>query len=244
MPSLLYLSGAPRVSTRPEAELSGPRAHILGVIDAFRENGWQVEPYIVGDLVPADWIRGSGKKLEASAVRRMAADAVRVAMGEWHARKAWQLLGGRCDWAYERFGAYQMLGRNFKRQGIPWIVETNAPLFLESKAERSSIAFSGWARRRELSVYRQADVLVTITGALKEIIMNVAEVPAEKIIVVPNGVDTSRFDPAKAVPRRTFQGPTIGLVGGLYRWQALDLLMRRLRLFDRKKTIRPSTARA
>jgi len=31
-----YLSGAPRVSTRPEASASGPRAHVLGVISRFR----------------------------------------------------------------------------------------------------------------------------------------------------------------------------------------------------------------
>ena len=31
-----YLSGAPRVSTPPEALASGPRAHVLGVISGFR----------------------------------------------------------------------------------------------------------------------------------------------------------------------------------------------------------------
>jgi len=31
-----YLSGAPQVSTRPEASASGPRAHVLGVINGFR----------------------------------------------------------------------------------------------------------------------------------------------------------------------------------------------------------------
>lgn len=31
-----YLSGAPWVSTRPEASASGPRAHVLGVISGFR----------------------------------------------------------------------------------------------------------------------------------------------------------------------------------------------------------------
>jgi glycosyltransferase involved in cell wall biosynthesis len=223
--NLVYLSGAPRVSTRPEAEASGPRAHILGVIDAFRENGWNVEPYIVGDRVPIDWIKGSEKKLGESVLKRLAADFVRVAMGEWNARKARKLLGERCDWVYERFGVYQMLGRHFKRCGIPWIVETNGALFHEAKAERSSIALVQWARRRELRVYREADVLITITEALKEIIVDAARVPADKIIVVPNGVDTSRFNPATAVPRRIYAEPTIGLVANLFRWHALDLLI-------------------
>lgn len=44
-----YLSGAPRVSTNPEAECGGPRSHVLGVIRAFETLEWEVKPFIVGD---------------------------------------------------------------------------------------------------------------------------------------------------------------------------------------------------
>lgn len=229
-----YLSGAPRVSTRPEAEASGPRAHVLGVMDGFRQCGWGVEPYIVGDSVPTDWIRGSERKLEASHMKRLAADVVRFGMGQFHARRAWRRLGGTCDWVYERFGAYQSLGGLFSRHGVPWIVETNAPIFYEAKAERKAIAFASWARRLELSVYRRADVLVTITKALKDILVDAAAIPAEKVLVVPNGVDTERFSPCAARPKRFFEGPTIGFAGALIAWQALDLLLECIADLDRE----------
>lgn len=220
-----FLSGAPRVSTRPEAEASGPRSHVLGVMHGFVQNGFSVEPYIVGDLVPESWIKSSEKKLELSPLKRLAADFARLGLGEIHTRRAWKQLGCKCDWVYERFGAFQKMGCHFANRNIPWIVETNAPIFYEAKAERNSIALVNLARRLELSVYRKADILVTITKALKDIIVEAAEIPPEKVVVVPNGVDTQRFDPQSVRPKRFFAGPTIGFVGALIAWQALDLLI-------------------
>ena len=49
MYSLAYLSGAPRVSTRDDAEMIGPKNHVLGIISGFQENGWKVDRFIVGD---------------------------------------------------------------------------------------------------------------------------------------------------------------------------------------------------
>lgn len=48
---LLYLSGAPRVSTQLKADAGGARAHILGVINGFKSMNWEVAEFIVGNRI-------------------------------------------------------------------------------------------------------------------------------------------------------------------------------------------------
>ena len=229
-----YLSGSPRVSTRPEAEATGPRSHVLGVIGGFKALGWDVQPYIVGDRVPTEWIRsGSAGQLRRRLLTRLAADVLRVGMGMVNAVDAARKVG-KVDWVYERLGSFQMMGLPCKAKGIPWILETNAPLFDEAKRDRQSVALGGLARRMELMAYRQCDVLVSISQELKEIVVKEASLDPQKVVVLPNGVDADRFNPGAVMPRRLFSLPTIGFVGNLAVWQGLDTLLRLLAEFRKE----------
>jgi glycosyltransferase involved in cell wall biosynthesis len=236
--SLGYLSAAPRVSTRPGAALTGPRSHVLGVMRAFETLGWEVKPYIVGDRLPrAATSKGLDARVSESLVRNpltrsvqtLLADLVRLGLGVLNSQKAWWELGGQVDWVYERLATLQSLGLNFKRRGIPWILETNAPLFYEARVDRESVLLSGLARWIEIRAYRKCDVLVCISEALKEIVVRESGISPEKVLVVPNGVDTHLFDPERHEPRRVFAGFTVGFVGGLAAWQRLDDLLEVLR---------------
>jgi glycosyltransferase involved in cell wall biosynthesis len=225
-----YLSAAPRISTDPEAEASGPRSHILGFIRTCETLGWEVKPFIVGDRVPREWVtRGSDLVVSKGFLRALATDALRVGLGANNARKAWQELGGQVDWIYERYAAFSALGRPFKRHGIPWILETNAPMFYEAKTERKSMVLTELARQMEIRAYRECDVLVCITEALKELVVDTSGISSDKVIIVPNGVDTTVFDPNRHPPKRQFDGMTIGFVGNLYPRQGVDLLIEALR---------------
>jgi glycosyltransferase involved in cell wall biosynthesis len=221
-----YLSGAPRVSTRPEAEAAGPRSHVVGVIEGFKAQNWEVNPFIVGDRVPLKWIHsGSQKTLQKNFLTRSAADIVRIGINLRNRRIAVRNLGSQMDWVYERLGAFQSLGRGFQRRGIPWILETNAPQFFEAQNDRDSVALGNLARKSEIEAYRRCDVLVAITDTLKEIIIQEAGIEERKIVVMPNGVNTNRFDPQRASPKRFFDYPTIIFVGGVRTWQGLSLLI-------------------
>lgn len=224
-----YLAGAPRVSTRLDAEASGPRAHVLGVIGAFAAIGWDVKTFIVGDRVPPKWVtKGSEQAVSKGFFTTLAADLVRLTLSAINARWAWQELGGQVDWVYERFASFQYLGWIFKRHGIPWILETSGPFFYEAKSERKSVVLTGPARWLEIKAYQESSVLICVSEALKEIILREASIPPEKVIVVPNGVDTAFFNPELYEPKRMFEGFTIGFVGGLIAWQGLDLLLEAL----------------
>ena len=221
-----YLSAAPRVSTRSEAELGGPRSHVLGVMNAFEDLGWHVTPFIVGDRVPLSWIvKGSEKSLRRSKLRVLLADLMRVGMGLSNSRRVWRELDSGVDWVYERFAAFQSLGGAFRKHGVLWILETNAPLFIESKHDRKTIILSSLAKHVEAKAYRDCDILVCISEELKQIIIDNIDVPPDKIYVMPNGVDIDFFDPDQYQANRQFEGFTIGFVGALIDWQGLDSLL-------------------
>jgi len=228
MSSVGYLSGSPRISTGTRGKEHGPACHILGTISGFRSAGWQVFPYIVGDRMPLGRVAGVELPARSAALKRGGADIFRIGSNYWHGRKAYLDMGEKVDWVYERFGVFQALGMTFQRSGLPWVLETNTPFALENSLEsgRRTTCFQRAARKHELRTYQRCDALIVQTVALKEIVLDFAQVNHEKVFVVPNAVDMNRFlDPAVV---RKFAGPTIGFVGALRRWQALEYPIRAL----------------
>lgn len=226
--TVLYLSAAPRVSTRPDAELGSPRTHVLGVIGALEGLGWHVQRYIVGDRVPASW-RGSGSqtRLRRSVLTKLAADGVRLTLGALNAVRAWQQHGSAPAFVYERAAVMSALGWLFRWRGVPWILETNGLLYVEAKIERGTIVLGGLARWLEFRAYHACNLVVCPSQTLKDLIVEQAGVPAAKVYVMTNAVDTHLFDPATQPPRRLFPQDTfiVGFVGTAYRWQGLGLLL-------------------
>lgn len=224
-----YLSGGPRVSTDPQAELAGARTHVQGIITAFERLGWEVKPYIVGDKVPRKWVtKGSERAISSNFFRTLIVDLVRLIIATKHSQQAWQELKGQVDWVYERFGTFQAMGRKFKHHGVPWILETNALLYEEAKFERKSLILYELARRAEIKAYKECDVLVCISNNLKQKLIRETGVSEEKIVVIPNGVNIEYIHPNNYPPKPLFQGFTIGFVGALYAWSGLDLLFEAL----------------
>jgi glycosyltransferase involved in cell wall biosynthesis len=220
-----YLSGAPRVSTRHDAEIGGPRSHILGVMAGFRHLGWSVEPYIVGDRSPGVVTRDAGKLLRKGGKWALLADVARMGLAPVNTRTAWRKLAGRVDWVYERFSVFQALGRPFARAGIPWILETNEMQSEEARVDRNSLVLTSLARRYERQAYLDCGMLVCVSEPLKELVTQRLTVPSDKVVVVPNGVDTDFFQPHPGAAR-AFEGFTIVYTGGVEPWQGIDLLLR------------------
>ena len=223
---LAYLSGAPRVSTAPEAVLGGPRSHVLGVISGFESVGWEVRRFIVGDRVPRSWVGvGSERAVARSWFRALAADLLRLIIRPIYTRQSWRTLGADIDWVYERFAIFQAMGRIFKRHGKLWILEANG-LAHQEASDRHTLALRGLAKRLEFRAYRRCDYLVCVSSTLKEMILDSVEIPADKIVVMPNGVDSSLFDPSKHDSLRLFEGFTVGYAGSLTPQQNVDLLLK------------------
>jgi glycosyltransferase involved in cell wall biosynthesis len=240
MHRLTYLSGSPRVSTDLEAETGGARAHVLGILHGFQSLNWKVQTYIAGDKLPR-FVTGQGSEaLVTNALyRAFLADLLRMAantFSSWAVRPMIQ----DTDLVYERYGAFQAIGRTFQRSGIPWILETQGVDFHNNYKEKRSTALKGKLRRSEIQAYRSCDAIVCSTGDVKQEIVELMGVQPDGIMILPNAVDSEVYDPARFNPERTFVEFTIGFVGRLYPWQGLELLLQALKAIkdEGKVTIR------
>ncbi len=226
---VLYLSGAPRVSTKSVSGSPGPRAHVLGVIGAFKTLGHSVEELIIGDIVLERMVTANFEpQKETSAIKRtlvlLASDTIRFLI------KLLLILKGaflseskRPTLVYERYGLFMGLGKFFKKKNGIWILESNAILSQESSGDRSTIFFKNLAKNSEAKAYRKCDFLVVVTEDLKSLIVTNFGIPNEKIIVVANGVDAFRFNPKiNTVNRPNKARFVLGFVGNLMTWQYLS----------------------
>lgn len=233
-----YISGAPRVSTRGSAEAAGPRAHILGVIGGFETAGWVVDTFIAGDRIHRRIVDAPSQTISGSPLRAFGVDLVRVASGIANRRLAWRALRGRVDWVYERFASFQAIGREFQRHDIPWILETQGLFFEEASKDRKSMSLAGLAKHMELAAYRGCDVLVCVSRALRDLVVDAGKIDPAKILIVPNAVDLDRFRPREPSVERPFEGPTLVFVGSLIPWQGLEPLLRALHVLNQEWTVR------
>lgn len=230
---ILYLSGAPRLSTKPTTESLGPRSHILGVIGAMRDGGASVEEFIVGDQVPDSFhASGSEARMTASFPRLVGADIARLLYRLRSRRRLRQKLRGRADapvLAYERYALLQELGSAARRRGTIWVLEVNALLAIESTSDRRATTSRRVAMHFERRALRGADLIVAVTEQLKTAIHGAHGIPLDRIIVVENGVDTSKHGSASAEPQPV---PTLGFLGTLYSWQRVSDLLRAVQRSD------------
>ena len=221
-----FLAAAPRISTHPNAEMSGPRSRVLGIIKGFETLDWEVKKFIVGDRVPQNWsAKGSGEAISKGFIRTLAVDFVRLALGVINSWKSWRELGKKVDFVYEYAATLQCLGWIFQLQGIPWILQAEALLFYEAKAERKALVLDGIAKWMEINAYKKCDILACVSETLKDILVQDYKIEADKIILVNNGVDTDFLHPELHTAKRIFPGFTIGFVGSLYAWSGLNLLL-------------------
>jgi glycosyltransferase involved in cell wall biosynthesis len=139
------------------------------------------------------------------------------------------------DFIYERAALFGTTGVTLARAlNVPVIVELNAPLGIEQSTYRGSY-LPALAAQAERCTLLGADVVVTVSSPLREYVIGLG-VPAERILVMPNGVNPEVFSPqcpSAAVRERwgLGPGPVIGFVGGLRPWhgvRALPALLHRL----------------
>jgi glycosyltransferase involved in cell wall biosynthesis len=126
----------------------------------------------------------------------------------------------RPDLIYERYNLFHLAGTWVaRRTRLPLFLEVNAPLAAE-RARFGDLGLAGIARRLEAYAWRSADRVLAVTGVLKRMIGR-AGVPAERIEVIPNGIDPEEFA-GSAPPHGSSGRVVLGFVGFVRDWHGLD----------------------
>jgi len=136
------------------------------------------------------------------------------------------------DLLYERYNLFHLAGAMVaRRRKLPFLVEVNAPL-AEERARFGGLALKGLARWSERFVWRRADRVLPVTAVLGGHVA-AAGVPAERIVVIPNGIDLADFPEALAARQ---SGPeaelVLGFVGFVRDWHGLDAVVRGIAGWD------------
>lgn len=147
------------------------------------------------------------------------------------------------DFLYERYAFGNAAGiLTARRSGTPLMLEVNSPMVLELSRTRG-LSFPGLARRVENWVWRSADRVCTVSGVLRDMLIEEG-VEGERISVLHNGVDLEHYAwPDRALAREearralglapqaeagTEQELVCGFVGYYRTWHRLDLALRAL----------------
>ncbi len=147
--------------------------------------------------------------------------AMRMNRGLMHALRR----HGPFDVVYERYSLWGFAGMRFARQqGIPGVLEVNAPL-IQEQAEHRTLCDKAAATRIAERSFSAAHTIVAVSAAVAEYVREITGTVA-RLTVIPNGVDPSRFPlPDIQKPRARGAGFTVGFVGTLKPWHGVSTLV-------------------
>ncbi len=104
----------------------------------------------------------------------------------------------RPDCIYERYNLFLPAGIWLARKHrLPFLLEVNSPLF-EERRTHDGLSLTRLARWSQSYAWRNADMVLPVTKVLGDIVASYG-VAADRIVVVPNGINADRFDGAPSV---------------------------------------------
>ena len=206
--------------------------HIAALCDALRELGHQVELVaLVRQSKPRQAKPGrEGASLFGLPVPAWFYELLALAYNiPGFFMLAVAVLRRRPDVLYERYALYTVCGRWVARLfGLPFILEVNAPLSAEL-SRHGGLAFQSLARWVETRLLSRATRTVVVSQAMADLFVRQG-VPRGKLVVMPNGVDATRFNPAidgRALRRKLgLDGAcVVGFVGWIRPWHGVEQLI-------------------
>ena len=208
--------------------------HISELVNAFRALGHEVE--LIG-LVrkPRDGEHKEGGGFWAQIAGLMPPLAYELSELGYNFYAFWRLtfhgLRRRPRFIYERYSLFTFGGLFAARLlRVPFILEVNAPIAWE-KSHYGTLVLAGLARSIERYVCSHADHTIVVSSVLAERLKHDG-IPADRMILMPNGIDPTRFNPqidGQSVRKRhaiPHLAPVAGVIGWFRPWHGLDALIR------------------
>jgi glycosyltransferase involved in cell wall biosynthesis len=217
------------------ASKDGQAVHIEEMIQALRELGHEVRvvaPEIGSDDgqgamgAEAGWVKGLRDRLPKAVYELLELAYSLVA----YRRLAAAARDFQPDVIYERYNLYLLSGLMLKRRlRLPLLLEVNAPL-VDERMRFGGLGLPWLGRWAERKVWRGADVVLPVTDVLAGHV-RARDVPADRIVVIPNGINEAHFarapSPADAKAALGWSDALIlGFTGFVRDWHGVDKVLR------------------
>lgn len=230
--------GSPPVYIRADLELTrswgGMMSHVTGVIcglDRVCGSLTVLATAMPSDLPPS--VRTVGLPIPVWGWD--VAELAPMIQGLRSASAAYRLLPDRdCGFVYQRNQPFSLAGLELARRvGRPFVVEYNGSEVWIARHWAGGVRYEGLAAAVEQANLSGADLVVTVSDVLRQDVISRGIAP-ERVLVVPNGVDTDRFSPdidGAGVRRRLgLEGRlVVGFSGSFGPWHGADVLARAFR---------------
>lgn len=220
------------------ASKDGQAVHIEEMIQSLRSQGHQVMVVAPGqrDQAAAGSTSMGGQVAWVGRLRALLPKALYELMELGYSLVAYRRLLSAArqfkpDLIYERYNLFLLAGVMLKRKlRLPLFVEVNAPLAEERQLHGGGLGLPALARWAEAVVWRGADRVLPVTHVLAGHVVAVG-VPAERIVVIPNGINEAHFaaaaSPDAAKQRLGLTGALVlGFTGFVRDWHGMDLVIR------------------
>ena len=210
----------------------GQYVHISELQAAFRRRGHDLYEVAPGG---GDEVAFGGESRGLSLISKLVPSAMREIL-EWGYNAVSYLALQRAvlayapDVIYERYALGNVAGvlaaRRFR---LPLLLEVNAPL-AEERGRFGGLTFPKAAQKLETFICRQSDRVLAVTEVLKAKLVE-AGAPADRVVVIPNGIDPKQFNADQPVPeakrRLGLEGKVVlGFTGFCRPWHGLDRVVR------------------
>src|SRR5262245_10404097 len=117
-----------------------------------------------------------------------------------------------------------------RRLGLPLVLEVNAPVLESDVYKREYLHLPLVSTAIERWQLRAADAVTVVSSSLKSYLVERYRLPDDKVRVVPNGADVTRFRPDVTPEPIGWTddggGPVVGFIGSFQEFHGIDLLAR------------------
>lgn len=213
------------------ASRDGQAVHLEEMIEALNEQGH--ETILVG---PASFANASFGDSPSSIdfIKRMIPAALYELLEVGYNLLAYRRLSKavkdfKPDFIYERFSLFLLAGVWLrKRRKIPLLLEVNGPLY-EERLKHDGLSIKWLARACQRYIWNNVDYVLPVTEVLAGDVRAYG-VPAERIAVIPNGINPKRFGNAPGVEEaKAAMGLdgrlVLGFTGFVRKWHAMDTVI-------------------
>lgn len=213
------------------ASNDGQTVHIEEMISALRELGHEVRVVaprpVSGEQMGQDitWVHRLRATLPKAVYELLELSYSFVA----YRRLRRAAIEFQPDVLYERCNLFLVAGAWLKRRfGIPMLLEVNSPL-ADERERFGGLALPRLARWSEHKAWRTADAVLPVTRVLADIVQ-AGGVPAQRLVVIPNGINEAHFAHAPSAEAAKAKlgwsdALVLGFTGFVRDWHGVDRVL-------------------